>query len=84
MSTRPAPVTEQNLERYLSEDGRITPGTYLARTLEGTAKQYQVHYLRRRERRLRDLAVAGEVEPCRSVRGATGYRRVTGTGIDQA
>jgi hypothetical protein len=55
----------------------LTPGTFLAKTLRGRAKDYSSRYLRALENDLRRLAAAGEVELVRSERGSWAYRRVS-------
>jgi|GEM_PF-7063571 len=54
----------------------ITPGTYLAQTLQGRAKDYMGHYYRALIRALDQEILAGRVGVITSIRGGDCYVRV--------
>jgi len=67
------------IESYLDYTAKrpITPGTYLAYMLRGTAKDYSSRYLRALERALERRKEAGTVVTVRSVGGRIAYIRRT-------
>ncbi len=74
---RPAPVTEALLDRYLGgELGKVTLGTFLAKTLKGKAKNYSRYYYTAMARRIDVLVDAGLAHPTRSVHGGVAYEWV--------
>ena len=72
---RRAPVTERHIEEYLevTRDFPVTPGTFLQGKLQGKAKRYSRHYLRRMEDRLQRMEGVQQVE---SVRKRVAYVQV--------